>query len=223
MKNLEIIFAGIGTFLILLATYFISIYEDFFLFQELIATLIPTLIGIISSIIGVILTGLALLISFFNKETKERFGIENINMTLGWFIKISKISGIYIISLVILYIFLISQRYYLLPITLFYVVLGLYIFIFLYIIFYIIAIIQNIVRLFRTNNNLELSEQIKYDLKIEALFIQQEIILKNLITNNLLDLDSFSYELQEIVKNEKDKKKREQLLNYFSKYYDVKF
>lgn len=100
--------------------------------------------------------------------------------------------------------------------------LYIYIYYFLYIVFYLISVIKNIVSIFRTNNNLELCEKIITENNIDALFIQQEIIFKILVKNNLTDLDDIKNKIVERLRDEPEEK-REYLSDFFSKYYGQNF
>ncbi|MGL5126227.1 MAG: hypothetical protein ACRC6U_09655 [Fusobacteriaceae bacterium] len=225
MKNYEIKASLIGVFIILifLIDLDMSFYKEFLNIQDSIISITLVIIGIVAGIIGAILTGLGLLISFLSRETRERFGRSNVNKMLNWFRHIAEVSGIYLIFLLGLYIALISEKKLVAPVFIFYLITILYIFGFLYILFYLIAVIRNIVSLFMSNMNFEKVENIEQQNRLLVLTAQQEVTFNLLRNNKLVTVDQLIDTFIFIINSEEDEQKKEYLISFFSKYYGYDF
>lgn len=223
MKNYEIKASLIGVFIILIFLINMSFYNEFFNIQDSIISIILVIIGIVAGIIGAILTGLALLISFLSRETRERFGRSNVNKMLNWFRHIAEVSGIYLVFLFGLYIALISKKILIAPIFIFYLITILYIFGFIYILFYLVAVIRNIVSLFMSNMNFEEAENIEQENRLLVLTAQQEVIFNLLRNNELVTDDQLIDTFILIINSEENEQKKEYLISYFSQYYGYNF
>jgi len=72
LKEVEVVIAFHGTLFIMVLFYFLELYEDFYYIQEGISNLLLYFIGGFIGLLGVVLTGVAIVISLFENKVIEK-------------------------------------------------------------------------------------------------------------------------------------------------------
>lgn len=220
-------FALLGTVILLFATYFFRIYDDFENYIEMINSLLGVIIGALIGALALIFSGIVFWGSLFDKKFSESLikytGDEMVvdRLYTSYLFLNFNILGNIILSLVLMFAInsTIDKVYFIL----FFIIEAVYVYWFLFILGYIVSIMRRGIELIqlrdesKANGNrktlFETANELRIDIILEVLYrdMPVEEMNKNLMTiiNNRIDL-------MEKTKEEKDK-----LREYLEEFYSI--
>ncbi|WPC42380.1 hypothetical protein [Clostridium sp. JS66] len=220
-SSLECKIAVIFTGIILWITYSFNIYADFKSFEVAIQNVALYIASALIGMIGIILAGIAVIISMLNKNVTKEIerlnGKDSVDEILVSFEFLTFIIGIQIITFFLTYIILYSPLS--LPTEkLFYLIFAVLSYIFVFTIFYTVSLVSNNVKLFLITNTYNEVIESEKSIYSEANEIRIDFILNMLIESYGIKKESFLSELQEFV-DKSDIKEKEVIKNYLRQYY----
>lgn len=220
-KEWEVKATVIGTVIAVIFFMFLNIYDEFTYFEEPLKNLLLYLIGGFLGLIGIVLSGIAIVASLFDeKQTKliEKVnGKGTIERLMCSFEFLAFNLGIGIMYLIGLYLTICSRR----PLAnkgLYIIILGLTIYVILFNIFYTISLVGNCVSLTRvktTYTDIIENEKNIYNVVNE---VRIDFLVATLLQQHSVSKYQFMKELEEHIKSSNIPNK-DNVIEYFQKYY----
>lgn len=222
-KEWEVKATVIGTVIAVIFFMFLNIYGEFTYFEEPLKNLLLYLIGGFLGLIGIVLSGIAIVASLFDeKQTKliEKVnGKGTIERLMCSFEFLAFNLGISVMYLIGLYLTICSRR----PLVnkgLYIIIVGLTIYVILFNIFYTISLVGNCVSLTRVKTTYTAiieNEKNLYDVANE---VRIDFLIATLLQEHSVPEYQFIKELEEHIKCSQVPNKV-QVLQYLRKYYSI--
>ncbi|QNR22481.1 hypothetical protein HNY42_15895 (plasmid) [Exiguobacterium sp. Helios] len=189
----------IGTLIVL---HQLNVYSNWVDYESMFKSLINSVIQSFIGLIGIIIAGVAVIISVFTREVlrvmRKKDLVDSLRPIFNSFVFLAQFTVIGIILFVFVYFFIHTKV--LIPMWLFYVIIFVTTYIFYFVMFYTVSLIRNIVKMFfitsKFNEGLDkeadllLEEAINFienELKSEHFVIDQ--LIRSVITNKDLKPD----------------------------------
>ncbi|MGV8983841.1 hypothetical protein [Clostridium sp.] len=221
ISSLECQSALIFTIIILLIVYILKIHSNFQFFEVAIQNVALYIASALIGMIGIILTGIAVIIGMLSKDVVKRIdllnGINSVDKILVSFEYLTFMIGTQIITFFLIYIILYSP-YNLPSQTIFYLIFAVLSYVFIFTIFYTVSLVSNSIKLFFITNTYDEIIKTEKDLCLEANEIRIDFILNILIENHGIEKEDFLSELQVFV-DKSNIKEKQAIKNYFTQYY----
>lgn len=212
---------ALTAFFVILLQY-IDFYNQFNEFSSMIQNILLYLIAGMLGLIGVALSGVAIITGLFSKENVTN--VERINgkgtfeNIMSSFLLLAMGCGLYVLWTFAL-ILIIESNLKIADIYLFYPILIITVYFSMFNIFYTISLVANCIKIFSIRNKYdEIKEKTMYNIANE---IRIDYILSGMINKYNISIDDFLNDLEKIV-NESNIENKEELLNYYYRYYTGK-
>ncbi|WP_208592310.1 hypothetical protein [Gracilibacillus suaedae] len=221
-KRFECKAALLATLSLLIFSMYIDIYDNFnnyiIAFQNLTIYIVQALLGLL----GIILAGVAIIISVFNKNTLKKIkeigeDKDFINKILISFEFLAFNTGIGILLFLIMHLSLYSQIQLVGKFNLYLIFSVLTYFLF-FVIFYAISLIGNTIRLYYISNLYNDIETVEKSVYIKANEMRIDFILNTIIADANITREEFIESLNAYVEASNIENKDE-IKEYFKKYY----
>lgn len=208
------------TSIVLVSLYYIKIYENFNEFLETFKSLSQNIGIALLTLLGIIFTGITLIISILNKkviyEIDKLNGKGTTNRLLVSFKFLVMNIGIAIMLFFYIYI-IIDANIINPPKAIFYIILGLITYYFCFLIFYTVALIFNTIRIYYIANKYEEILDKKHSIIDSANEIRIDFILNTILVN--VSKEDFIESLNEYIDNSSIDDK-EKIKRYLNDYYN---
>ncbi len=209
------------TFLITLFLFYIDMYNDFNYFQEGILNLILCVIGGFIGLLGLSLSGIAIITSLFTKEdliTIDKYNPKGtLDKIISSFLFHSLNIGISIIMLILCYLALISPKP-LINIYLFWCIFIVIIYFNLFILFYTVSLVDNCISLYKIKYMYDELSMLSKSLYDEINEIRIDYLITKLMKYKEYDLTEIEKEIEELI-NLSDYSNKDRLINYIRDVY----
>lgn len=202
VKNSEVriaLYISIGTLIIL---HQLDVYSNWGDYESMFKSLINSVIQSFIGLIGIIIAGVAVIISVFTREIlkvmRKKDLVKSLQPIFNSFVFLAHFTVIGIILFVFVYFFIHTKV--LVPIWLLYMIIFATTYIFYFVMFYMVSLIKNIVKMFfitsKFNEGLDKEEDlllekainfIENEMKSEHFVIDQ--LIRNVIRNKKLESD----------------------------------
>lgn len=154
LKNIEVKLTILFTIINMFIFVNLNIYEEFSVFGNVLKSLTLAAFQSFIGLIGIIIAGVAVLISVFSREVirlmRRINNTEKLRIVFNSFVFLAYIAGISVVIFIANYILLHSNTP--INISLFYFMTLITVYLFYFVIFYTISLISNIVKLFFITN-----------------------------------------------------------------------
>lgn len=240
IQETEVKISIIITILLLVVSYRINMYENINLYIEAFKNVCIYIAAGLLAMIGIILTGIALILGLLDKQFRKSIKSTDENgveIIIGQFKNITMNIGMASIVFFITYVSLFSKIY--VSKIVFYIILGILVYYFIYLLFYLIILISNTLDLFKIKNIEEdLENDLDYmyvyqcanEIKIEYLIechirgthdsIIDKIMKKNTVKTYKDLVEDLNYRV-DLYDGISQKTKRE-IKEYYKNYYNIK-
>lgn len=179
----------------------INLYSNFLLYSNDLGSLFQDLIGVLVSLIGVAISGVAIVVALFSREQVDIIenlkngAFEELLNDFKWLALVSVLDAVVFICI----IFMIKTPCPLAPCWLFYLITLLIIYSFFYLLFYGYALIGNCIKMARLKNTIEkISDQSK-STPVAALEFQIDFLVSILLKSDKVEARKYYTELIRLV------------------------
>lgn len=199
---------------------FINLHSNFSLYANDLGSLLQDLIGALVSLIGVAISGVAIVIALFSREQVDVIeklkngAFEDLLTDFKWLALISALDTAVFICIVLI----IKTPYPLAPSWLFYLITFLVVYSFFYLLFYGYALIGNCIKMAKLKNTLERISSQSKSVPITAIEFQIDFLISRLLKGNKEEARKYYAELIGLAEKSRISNKNE-LLSYLNERY----
>lgn len=221
-KEWEVKVAVIGTVIAVIFSIFLNIYGEFTYYEEPLKNLLLYLIGGFIGLIGIVLSGIAIVVSLFDEKQKELIdkinGKGTLERLMCSFEFLAFNLGISVMYLIALYLTICSRR----PLVnkeLYIILLGLTIYAILFNLFYTISLVGNCVSLTRVKTTYTAIIENEKNIYNVVNEVRIDFLVATLLQQHSVTKNQFMEGLEEHVKSSNIPNK-DNVIEYFRKYYE---
>lgn len=203
---------------------FVDLYGNFYEFQNMIVSNIECLLGALIGLLGLSLSGIAIIVSLFSKDESRliwKINGENlVTQILSSYVFMAENVALQCVILIILNI-LITSRLPIVNIYFFYILVVLEVYHLCFIIFYTVALIRNCIKISEIKDvysELDEKEKTEYDIINE---IKIDYIFHIILGKNNITLEELVEDLITVVNNSQIDDK-EKIIRYIKQQYNIK-
>ena len=222
IKEPEVYLSISLTMITLVVANYINLYEEFVDFSATVQNILLYLAAGMLGIMGIALSGVAIITGLFSKKTVET--IEKMNekgifeKIMSSFLLLAMSCALYAFFAFILVVVIGSKKP-VIDIQLFYIIMVAVIYFAIFNILYTVSLVGNCIKIFAIRNKYdEIKEKNFYDIANE---LRIDYILKGVVGKYGITQTEFLHDLEDLV-NVSEINNKEELINYFYRYYTGK-